>query len=503
MPDKAGRPIAQDWIALGDAFSRGLRNADQREDRRMALETRNRVQHYLNQMAQGQTPDVNDPTYQYMDHLAAEGIVGRQALADENLKQLRLTNDQKAAQENQKKINDAINAAKVHYFGSQKATSDKARKSLENKAFDALLPVYDHIPDGGTFVRWKDDDRTAMVFKDMHGNEVEQPTPTLQRAMSMAVTASSEYAKLFVDTKEKVRKLNADQIIKAATDPNRRMRTSGGKEAVYVPFLDVSPTGDMVLRQTWSDPKTGKVLKGFDPDTGKEVKSSLDFRPETYWKTVASLPADDRKAWDNSVAAAAKAWNSAVKEGQVDPAETDGDQWQRIYIKSYYLRLRPNGKLPPGFESGAGASGDRWQDYVRGMGSDPVAPHADGLKAAHGPGAAAGAGVEAAAGPGPAAAAPDQGPVVRDVLPKNPAAWKVSEITRDGRVVPVAEITTQTGQVQQLELTPDEYVFWLTQKGQQREGSVGDVVRQVVDWKMRNYAEKHKGAAGPAGERTY
>jgi hypothetical protein len=511
MPDQFGRPTMGDWIAAGNAFGRGVEQMNDMQDRRRALETRERVQGYLNKMARGEKIDPSAPDYQYMDHLAASAIAGRQAMADENLRATRLENDKKAAEANQEKINAAIGAARESYFKAQKEKDPEKRKGFENQAYDALLPAYAFIPDGGKFVRWKDKARTAMVFSDMRGKEIEQPTPSLDQAMSMAVTASDKYVQMFANTRDKVRSLNMEQIIKASTDPSRRMRSSSGREAVYVPAFDMNDSGEMVLRQTWSDPRTGKVLKGFDPATGKEVKSSLDFRPETYWKTVSSLGTDERKAWDSAVVAASKAWNTAVKEGQVDPQTDDADAWQRDYAKAYYLRLRPGAKLPAGFENDPGAGADNWQNYVQGMGGDGlIASHSAGdyTQPAQEPAAPQSAGIvpdALAASHQPVKKTPavDEAPNIRKELPENPAAWNVQETTKDGRVVPVAAVTLPTGEVKQIELTAEEYVYWLVNKDKDRGGTVKDVVKGITDYKARKYAEAHKGAKGPKGIRTY
>lgn len=513
MPDPYGRPTIHDFTQLGDAFGRSVQDMQQADDRRTALETRDRVQNYLNKMSRGEAIDPKDPSYQYIDHLAAQAITGRQALADESLRAKRLEVDAAAATANQVKIDAAIGGAQVSYFAAQKEKDPDKRKALENETIDKLLPIYEMIPDGGTFVRWKDKDRTVMVFKDTRGKEIEHPAPSVAQAMNMAVSASRSYVQKFAQTKDSIRAANAEQLIKASTDPSRRMSTSAGKEAVYMPILDMSTSGEIVLRQTWSDPKTGKVIKGFDPDTGKEVKSNLDFRPQAYWQTVSTLDTDERKAWDKAVVSASKAWENAVKEGLVDPATSDSDQWQRDYTRSYYLRLRPGAKLPPGFETGAGGA-DVLGSYISEVFGKGMS--GDGMMAAHGPGAAQpptaaakpsgivpqaqaqdNAGVAAAAAPA------EEKPAIRPELPANPAAWNVQETRRDGRVIPMATITTPTGQVQQIELTAEEYVFWLTNKDQNKSATIGDAARGIANASARSYARRHQGAKGPKGERTY
>lgn len=476
MPDRAGRPTAGDWMRIGNSFAAAAQGAEEFEERRKNRQDRAQIESYLNAMGRGEKIDPKAADYSYVNHLAASAIVGRNALQDENLKRVRRENDLKEAEANQKKINTSLKKARTAYFKSQQAKSENQRAALKRQAYEALLPIYAHVPDGGKFVRWKDETQRVMIFADMQGNEIERETPPLEQAMAMAVNFSNDYANTYLETRDKVRAANMQQMISAATDPNRRMRTASGKEAIYFPSLDIDENGDTVLREQWLDPRSGKVLKGFDTATGKEVKSNLHFRPMAYWRDVAKLSDKERKGWDKAVAAASKAWVHGVKEGTIDASITDRHEWELDYSKAYFKRLRPGAPLPAGLED---SEMDHWRNYVPTMGDGELAP-------AHTPGqydvspAPASAGDNRGLMPSAEAAetpeAQPAAPAIRETLPKDVSQWDVQVVPQNGRNVPYIMIDGQA-----VELTADEYLYWMehAQGGRSPGLSVKGVAKKI------------------------
>jgi hypothetical protein len=407
MPDRAGRFSLEDGLGIAQAF-RGIRDQqqdmkerDQRmedralqmEDRRQIIDERRRdvqqrqkIEGYVNRSLRGEKIDTGEADYDGASHLAAQGIILRKAQDDEGYRSQKLANDQKLAEEAEKKVNEHISQAQVYYYKSKRATTPEDRQDLERRAYDALLPVYEHVPDGGKNMRFKDESRSSLVFTDANGKEQEMAAPPLEKALfQIAVPFSKEQRKIFIDTRQKIKEFNTQQMIAAATDPAMRQRTADGKEALYVVFADPDASGDYSVRQTWIDPKTGKTLKGFDPETKKEVQSGLEFRSVAYWKSVQALSGDERKSWEGAIEAAEKAWESNLKQDAIDPSAVDESQWKEDYATAYYRRLRPSAPLPQGVKSqpsGTKSAGD-WRSYVPDLGAG-----SDQMMAAHTPTAA-------------------------------------------------------------------------------------------------------------------
>jgi hypothetical protein len=377
MTYQDGQQIMSAGLQLANVF--GAMNERRRDEQR-----RQSIEGYLARRSRGEKIDPAEQGYNYSDDLAAQAVILRNALADEQFRATKLANDSALAEANQRKINEQIAQAQVYYFKAQQEKDPAFAARLQRQAYDALIPVYEYVPDGGKFVGWKDQERTTMIIEDATGKKSEQPAPPLERALSMAQVVSKDYRDNFLNTRAKIREFNADQVIRAATDETRRQRTADGKEALFIPFVELDDKGGYVMRQSWQDPKNGQVIKGFDPDTGKQVKSNLEFRSTAYWNSVAKLSNEQRKSWEKAVEAADKAWEANIKEGVVDAAAVDENGWKQQYAVSYFRRLRPGAPLPEGLASaaGAGTAPDHWSNYVTGFGGSAN----DGLMAAHGPG---------------------------------------------------------------------------------------------------------------------
>jgi hypothetical protein len=268
--DKAGRFDMQDGLMIAKIVSD---ITDKNKQERYQTNTKN----YLNKIGKGETIDRNDPNFDYRAYLSASALVLQEKNADQEVQKNKFAINEKQRQENQADIDGRIVKA-----------NDLMQRGMEDKALDTLIPVYQYMPDGYTFKDFKTDekgnvDRSQMVLLAPDGKtEITEPTPPLDQAMSTALRFSKSYKDTYHQAKQKASEANAKAIIN-----NEIWATKDGKEAVYVPFMDVDKTGNYVLKETWRDPQTGKTLKGFDNQTGKEVKSKLDFRSPEYWKQEA------------------------------------------------------------------------------------------------------------------------------------------------------------------------------------------------------------------------
>jgi hypothetical protein len=430
MPDRAGRPTFNDWAQVSRGIANIRNDEEARAERRADQQRRGRIDGYLNMIGRGEAPDPKAPDYNYADHLAASAVHMRGLMADETFKTTQLANHQAQAEMLEKDVKAQLAQAQYFYYRAQGASDPAAKKRFEDQAYDALLPIYEYYPDGNKNPRWKGDDRSKLVFTDVQGNEFEHPAPTLDEAMQQAEGFSKNYVQGFLKKREWINEKNVELQLKYAQDPKLRQVTADGREAIYEGLYGMDAKGDLVLVQSWSDPKTGKVLKGFDTKTGKEVKSNLDFRSREYFQSVKKLDDTQRRAWEKAYEQANKEWAEQVKEGVIDPADPATAEARTAAQIEHYRRLAPNAPLPEGVVDPRRAGFDKknWHTYdaapaAAGMGTTAVPEKktaqdaTPALQAAHAPVAAptaapkgivgtAAADGGAASGAGPAQRAP-------------------------------------------------------------------------------------------------
>lgn len=384
MPDRAGRPTPQDWAGIADTFNSAFRTINTQDAERRDLERRGRIDAYLNQIGTGQEIDASAPGYNYADHMAASGLHMQHLMNNEQYAGVMRAADEAKALERDKQVKEDFAQAQYFYYQAQNAKDPKQKQALQNQAYDALVPLYEYFPDGNKFVGWKDDSRTTMIFKDMKGNEFEHPAWSLDEAMKMAGGFAKGYVNNYLAQRQNINAKNADLLVKSATDPNFRMYSADGREAIYFAVYDVDGSGDIVLRQGWKDPTTGKTLKGFDESTGKEVNSSMVFRSKQYWDSVSDLSKDQEKMWVKATELAHKEYSDGIKEGYISPDESA--QWQTDKTIEIYQLLAHNAPLPKGVRTAAQGQ-YALDDYRKYLVSGPATSMAGGeLMSAHKPG---------------------------------------------------------------------------------------------------------------------
>jgi hypothetical protein len=239
-----------------------------------AADFQSQTDNYLNRIGKGENIDPKEEGYNYRAHLTASAMQLKTLSADQSVQKQRFELNEAQRTENQADIDTRIVKA-----------NDLIQRGRKDEALDALVPIYQYLPDGQTIKGFKTDkdgnvDRSKLVLIAEDGKtEYEEPAPDLDSAMKMALNFSKSYKDIYHQSIQRASEVNLKNL------QNHQIWSSkDGKEAIYVPFVDVDKTGNYTLKETWKDPATGETLKGFDESTGKEVESKIDFRPPAYWK---------------------------------------------------------------------------------------------------------------------------------------------------------------------------------------------------------------------------
>lgn len=283
MPDRAGRFSIDDGLNIARTVLSIQDNQLKQDERRKNLERRDKIESNLKMYAQGQKPDPMAPDYDAVADLEAQAVWGRNALQDEQLKVARYDTDIKAAQVRKPKIDqyygDTLNA----YRQYEAEQDPEKKKAMANKVIESAMPIYDFVPNGMKYVG-RDDKAGVLKFKNLAGQELTEPIPDPKAVVEKAYQFAQGYGDYYHGAREKMREFNAKQLLAPV-----REKAKDGTEALHFTMLDMDPTtGDYVPRETWKDPKTLKVLKGFDEATGKEIEGP-DFKPTDQQKKEADI----------------------------------------------------------------------------------------------------------------------------------------------------------------------------------------------------------------------
>jgi len=256
---------------------------EKREERRLDKQRRTNIENNLKLFSQGQAPDNMAPDYDAVADIEAQAVWGRNALQDEQLKSARHDTDIKAAQARKPKI-DEIYGATLSVYREYEAEQDpEKKKKLGDKVIESALPMYDFVPNGTKYTG-RDDEKGVLKFKNIVGQEQTEPIPDPKNVVQRAYQFAQNYGDYYHAAREKLRDFNAKQMLAPV-----REKAKDGTEALHYTMLDMDPqSGDYVPRETWRDPKTLKVLKGFDESTGKEVEGP-DFKPTKQRKEEADI----------------------------------------------------------------------------------------------------------------------------------------------------------------------------------------------------------------------